>query len=177
MNEILKGNEGVRYLIDDMLIFGKDKEQHNLRLAMVFERLRSAGVTLNPDKCEFLKSRLTFFGHVIDENGTHPDIDKIAAIMEMQPPTSITELRIFLGMANQFGKFCPHLATVTKFLRELLSKRKSWFWISIHNDEAFEQVKTELTKSTALAMYDPRPETKVSAHASSFGLGADFFAP
>ena len=171
MNEILKGIEGVLCLIDDVLVFGKDKEQHNLRLAMFFERLRSAGVTLNPDKCEFLKSRLTFLGHVIDENGIRPDPEKIAAITKMQPPTSVTELRRFLNMANQLDNFCPHLATLTKPLRELLSKRNSWFWSSIHN-KAFEEVKTELTKSTVLAMYDPRAETKVSADASCFGLGA-----
>ena len=46
MNEILKGIEGVHCLIDDILVFGKDKEQNNLRLAMSFEQLRSAGVTL-----------------------------------------------------------------------------------------------------------------------------------
>ena len=74
-------------------------------------------------------------------------------------------------MANQLGKFCPHLATLTKPLQELLSKRNSWFWSSIHN-EAFEEVKTELTKSAVLAMYDPGAEIKISADASSFGLGA-----
>ena len=127
MNEILKGIEGVLCLIDDVPVFGRDKEQHNLRLETVFVWLRSAGVILNPDKCEFLKSRLTFLGHVMDENGIHPNSEKIAAITKMQPPTSITELSRFLGMANQLGRFCPHLATLTKPLRELLSKRNSLF--------------------------------------------------
>ena len=131
MNEILKGIEGVLCLIDDVLVFGKNKEQHNLRIAMAFERLCSAGVTLNPDKCKFLKSRLTFLGHVIDENGIRPDPEKLAAITKTQPPTSIMELRRFLGMANQLGKFCPHLATLTKPLREILSKSNSWLWSSI----------------------------------------------
>ena len=138
MNEIFKGVEGV--LCYDILVFRMDKEQHNLRLAMVFERLCSAGVTLNPDKCKFLKSRLTFLGHVIDENGIRPDPEKIATTTKMQPPTSITELTRFLGMAYQLGEFSPHLATLTKPVRELLSKRNSWF-CEFHSHEACEEVK------------------------------------
>ena len=80
----------------------------------VFSRLRKAGVTLNSGKYEFLKYKLKFLGHIIDENGIHPDPDKISAIVEMQPPTSVTELRRFLGVVNQLGKFSPKLAELTQ---------------------------------------------------------------
>ena len=165
MNQILEGIEGVLCLIDDVLVWGKDRTQHDLHLKMVLERLGTAGVTLNPDKCEFFKSKLTFLGHLIDENGIRPDPEKITAIMEMHPPTSITELRRLLGMANQLGQCSPHLSVLTKPLRELLSKRNSWLWTSQHS-QTFDKVKSELTKPV-LAMYDPGAETKVSADASS----------
>ena len=52
--------------MDDILIFGKDQTEHDQRLEAVLRRIEKAGVTLNPQKCEFSKNKLTFLGHVID---------------------------------------------------------------------------------------------------------------
>ena len=88
----------------------------------MLERLREKGVTLNPQKCEFSRNCLTFLGHVLDQKGIHLDFDKIDAIQQMQPPKSITEVRRFLGMINQVGKFSPKLATLSQPLRDLLKR-------------------------------------------------------
>ena len=88
----------------------------------------------------------------------------------MKNPSNITELRRLLGMANQLGKFLPKLAQITQPLRSLLSKNCSWHW-DTPQGEAFSQLKAELTKPTILTHYDPSAEVKVSADASSFGLG------
>ena len=171
MSKILDGISGVLCLIDDVLVYGKNREEHNARLEEVLERLKEARVTLNPEKCVFCKSKLTFLGHLIDENDIQADPEKTTAIVRMKAPTHVTELRRFLGMANQLGKFSPNLANLTQLLRELLSKNNSWYWSS-HHDQAFDQVKMELTRPTVLTMYDLEAEKKVSADASSFGLGA-----
>ena len=120
--------EGVLCLIDDVLVFGKDQQEHDTRLKAVLERLQSKGVTLNADKCEFSRTSLKFLGHLVDGDGIRADPDKTAAIAEMKPPQNVSELRRFMGMVNQLGKFSPNLADLTRPLRELLSKRNAWTW-------------------------------------------------
>ena len=89
----------------------------------------------------------------------------------MKAPENISELRRLLGMVNQLGKFTSRLATITQPLHELLSKKNSWSW-TVSQEEAFNATKRELLKPTTLALYNPNAPTKVSADASSFGLGA-----
>ena len=171
MSKILAGLEGVLCQMDDVLVFGRDKEEHNARLIAALNRIRDAGVTLNREKCEFEKGKLLFLGHVIDQHGVQADPEKTSAIGGLSSPSNITELRRFLGMANQMGKFSPNLAQVTQPLRELLSKNRTWQW-GCAQEEAFAQVKAELCKPTVLAFYTPDAPTKLSADASSHGLGA-----
>ena len=144
---------------------------HDQCLKAVLDRLQSKGVTLNTAKCSFNQRKLKFLGHVIDSRGISADPDKIAALRDMVPPTNVSELRRFLGMSTQLGKFTPHLADLTQPLRELLSHKNSWLW-GPAQEKAFLQVKDELTKPSVLLLYDPLLQTKVTADASSFGLGA-----
>ena len=99
------------------------------------------------------------------------DPEKTDAITKMKSPTSVPELRRFLGMANQLGKFSSNLAELTKPLRELLSKESTWVWNDA-KEQAFSKVKEELTKPTVLSLYNPLAPTKIAADASSYRLGA-----
>ena len=105
MNDILSSLPGVLCHVDDILVFGATPEEHDERLWAVMERIKGAGVTLNGEKCQFSQTRITFLGHIIDHHGISPDLQKTAAILAMTLPSSVTELRRFMGMVNQMTKF------------------------------------------------------------------------
>ncbi|KAL5516836.1 hypothetical protein EMCRGX_G002260 [Ephydatia muelleri] len=171
MSNILSGLKGTLCLIDDVLIFGKTQEEHDQRLAEALTRIQSAGVTLNKDKCVFNTSTLTFLGHFLDKDGISADPGKTSAISQMDRPNNFSELRRFMGMLNQLGKFSSNLASITQPLRQLLSTKCTWTW-GPAQEESFKTAKAELTKPTIFSLYDPGAETKLSSDASSYGLGA-----
>ena len=144
MNRIVEGLEGVVCQMDDMLVFGKDEGEHCERLTKVLKRLESAHVTLNPSKCEFNKTTIKFLRHIIDRTGVKADPDKTQAITRMEAPRSVSDLRRFLGLVNQLGKFSPNIAEVTQPLRELLSSKRAWLW-GPDQEKAFASVKEEET--------------------------------
>lgn len=112
--------------MDDILIFGSTQEEHDDRVAAVLACLQKANVTLNPSKCEFTKSSITFLGQLIDGTGIRPDPNKVKAIIQMRTPKDVTELRLFLGMTNQLCKFLPRITDLTKPLRDLLLHKNEW---------------------------------------------------
>ena len=143
---------------------------HDYILAML-NRIETAGVTLNVEKCEFYRESITFLGYKINSQGIQADPEKTRAIREMKAPTTVPELRSFMGMVNQLGNFTPSLAHLTQPLRALLSKDAAWVWGPAQR-QAFSKVKEELSRPTTLALYDCQAPTIVAADASSYGLGA-----
>ena len=132
MSQILEGLDGVVCMMDDILIYGCTQAEHDSHLMSVLDKIKTSGVTLNKDKCQFSRSTIKFLGyitgHIINGTGIHPGPDKLQAIMEMKNPANVTEVRRFLGMVYQMSKFAPHLADKAKPLRDLVSPKNQWSW-------------------------------------------------
>ena len=122
MNNILANLSGVECEIDDLIIHGETQKQHDERLHAVLNTLQESNVTLNKEKCIFSVPTIKALGQIISAEGIKPDPDKVKAIYDIPSPKSVSDVRSFLGMINQFNKFTNHLATISKPLRDLLSK-------------------------------------------------------
>ena len=112
------------FMMDDVIIYGRNWEEHDFRLIAVLEHLQQANVTLNIDECKLSINCVRFLGHIVDGSGIHPHPQKLEATQMMPTSKPPSEVRRFLGMANQLGKFLPSLAEMSKSLWDLLSKKQ-----------------------------------------------------
>ncbi|UYV70107.1 K02A2.6-like [Cordylochernes scorpioides] len=98
MSNLLESQSGVNCHMDDIVIWRATQEEHDERLRCVLRKLQDSGLTLNKKKCIFLVKEIKFLGHLITERGVLPDPNKVQAIREFPSPSSISEVRRFLGM-------------------------------------------------------------------------------
>ena len=157
--------------VDDILISGRNDEEHLNNLRAVLQALRVAGLTLCMKKCSFLQEEVTYCGYVVSRHGIKPMPENVEAVKEAPSPTSITELRSFLGMVNYYNMYLPEMATVTEPLHNLLRKDVPWKW-SGDCRAAFEKVKKLLCEAPVLCLFDMAKPIVVHTDASDYGIGA-----
>ncbi|KAI4880495.1 hypothetical protein NFI96_000640, partial [Prochilodus magdalenae] len=144
VDETYEGLSGVTAIVDDILVAGKTKQEHDDNLRAMLQRTRERGVRLNPDKCQICVPEVSYFGHTLSSEGIKPDPMKVKAIQEMQPPKNRAELETILGMVNYLARFTSHLS----------------------------QIKDLITHHPVLAYFDPLKELRLQVDASKCGLGA-----
>lgn len=114
--------------LDDIVIVTPTFEEHIIWLNRVLDKIKTAGLTINPDKCEFCKSQVRYLGFRLQEEGLTVDPNKTQPIMNYPPPRSIKQLRRLIGMSSWYRRFIPQFATKSEPLTRLLKKGERWEW-------------------------------------------------
>ena len=157
--------------LDDVLIFSKGFNEHMNRLKFVFDRLRSANLKLNPKKCFIAHESLKFLGHIVSAKGISIDYEKVKCMVEVRRPTTVKEIRSFLGLIGFYRRFIKDFSIIAKPLTSLTRKDVPYEWTD-ECENAFIELKTRLTKAPILKHYDQTKETRVHCDASLQGIAA-----
>ena len=144
--------KGCFVYIDDIVIYGTDKESHDKVLKRVLELLDEAGLKLNLAKCKFRQSELTFLGHTISEKGVRPSADKLETVGNLKEPKTRKQLASLIGFLNYFRRFIPNFPDKAAALYEL-NKEKKFGWKEKHQ-QAVEKIKTDIMNAPWLGTPD-----------------------
>lgn len=155
-------------MFDDIIVFGETKESHDQRLKAVLNRLHEFNVALNESKCVFGQPEINFIGHNSSANGIKPLTDKVSAVQRFRDPSTVEEVRSFLGLVNYVGRFIPHLATISEPLRALTKKDSKFEW-GEQQRLAFKNLKNCLSSEMSLGYFNIDNRTQVIADASPVG--------
>ena len=171
MDNMISGLQGVISYLDDLLVFGRSKAEHDSNLSLVLDKIREYGFTLKFEKCKFMVEELRFLGRIINKDGQQPDPKKTDVIAKMPPPSNLSELRSYLGAINYYQKFVPQMHSLRAPLNDLLKQNAKWNWTK-QCQNSFDNFKEILCSNLLLTHYDPNQEIVVAADASNSGIGA-----
>ena len=175
MDEVVRGLPFVFVYIDDMLVASASEEEHEEHLRILFARLHEYGIVINPAKCVFGVNSLIFLGHHIDAAGIRPLEKRVKEIREFARPSSLRQLRRFLGLVNFYRRFIPQAAAILAPLTDMLRgqpKRstKALDW-TVERISAFERAKEELATATLLVHPSVDLQTNLMVDASDVAVG------
>ncbi|GJW69354.1 putative reverse transcriptase domain-containing protein [Tanacetum coccineum] len=152
MNRVCKPyiDKFIIMFIDDILIYSKSKEEHEVHLKLVLELLKKEKLFAKFSKCEFWLQEVHFLGHVVNSDGIHVDPSKIEAVKNWKVPKTPSEIRSFLGLACYYRLFIANFSKVAKPLTSLTQKNQKYEW-GKEQEEAFHTLKENLCKVIAYA--------------------------
>ena len=176
MENVLQALPGCCIFVDDILVTGENEEKHKENLYRVLSKLQDYGLKLKKDKFYYMMDEITYLGYTISRNGISPTQEKAEALKQAKPPTNVSELQSFIGMANLLRRFVPDFAKVMSPLYELLCKKTVWCW-GKSQTEAFEKIKDLLCSETVLKHYNEKEKLVMKCDASSVGIGAVLLQP
>ncbi|GJT26510.1 putative nucleotidyltransferase, ribonuclease H [Tanacetum coccineum] len=156
--------------IDDILVFSKSKEEHEEHLRTVLQILRQEKLYAKFSKCEFWLSKVAFLGHIVSAEGITMDPAKVEAITKWPRPTSVTEVRSFLGLAGYYRRFVEGFSRLALPLTKLMRKGEKFIW-NEEREKSFEELKQCLVSSPILTLPSGSGGFQIYSDASKKGLG------
>ncbi|PNX96980.1 retrotransposon-related protein, partial [Trifolium pratense] len=155
---------------DDILVYSKTLEEHLYHLELVFNCLLENNFFLKESKCTFAQESISYLGHIVSAKGVGPDPEKIQAMSEWPTPTTIKQLRGFLGLTGFYRKFVKDYAIIASPLTDLL--RKDAFNWSASAQIAFDALKKAMSEAPVLVLPNFDEEFTMETDASGTGMGA-----
>lgn len=175
INSVIQDLDCAFAYIDDVLIASANADEHVTNVRETLQRLQRAGIAINPGKCVFGVSELTFLGHLVNQHGCKPLPERVSDILKWPLPSTKKGLQRLLGSVNFYHRFIPHAAQLQAPLYALASTVRKKDGPLVWNQgtrEAFEKCKQALADTVTLA--HPRHDTplRLSTDASSTATGA-----
>jgi len=109
--------------IDDILVYSKNKKEHAEHLRIVLTRLREHQLYAKFSKCDFWLKEVQFLGHVLSAEGVAVDPSKVKDVLDWKPPTTVHQVRSFLGLVGYYRRFILDFSKVSKSITELLKNQ------------------------------------------------------
>ncbi|KAJ4718964.1 Retrotransposon protein, putative, Ty3-gypsy subclass [Melia azedarach] len=156
--------------IDDILVYSPSREEHAEHLRVVLQTLKNKQLYAKFSKCQFWLDRVAFLGHVISANGIYVDPQKIEAVVNWERPTSVTEVRSFLGLAGYYRRFVEGFSKIAGPLTKLTRKNVKFEWTD-DCEQSFQELKKRLTSAPVLTLPSGTEGFVVYSDASRQGLG------
>ncbi|XP_063050302.1 uncharacterized protein LOC134445147 [Engraulis encrasicolus] len=173
MDRVLAGMQWETCLVylDDIIVLGRNVPEMLHRLSQVFDRLLQANLKLKPAKCCLFRRQVAYLGHVVSEEGVASDPAKVQKVQEWPTPTSVQEVRQFVGLASYYRRFVQDFATVAGPLHALTKKYARFHWTA-ECQQAFDQLKRLLTTAPVLGYPLDQGNMVLDTDASDVGIGA-----
>ncbi|KAA0046134.1 ty3-gypsy retrotransposon protein [Cucumis melo var. makuwa] len=156
--------------IDDILIYSKTEAKHEEHLRMVLQTLRDNKLYAKFSKCEFWLKQVSFLGHVVSKAGVSVDPAKIEAVTGWTRPSTVSEVRSFLGLAGYYRRFVENFSRIATPLTQLTRKGASFVWSKACED-SFQNLKQKLVTAPVLTVPDGSGSFVIYSDASKKGLG------
>jgi len=162
--------------IDDVIVFGADKKQHDANLLDVLQTLKRAGVKLSREKFDFCKNSVKYLGHIISEKGIETDPEKLKAVKNWPRPQTVKELNSFLGFANYYRRFVRSFSEIAHALEAAVRKDKQSQKLKLQwnapLEQSFVKLKEALSSSSVLHTPIPSETFLLDVDASKMSIGA-----
>lgn len=157
--------------MDDIVIYANSLSEHTQKLKNLLARLRDAGLTLQPDKCHFLRRQLIYLGHQISEDGVKPDLAKVDAVKNFSVPKTKKSVKQFLGLVGYYRRFIKDMAKIARPLTQLLKKDTPFLW-GESAQFAFEILRNSLSSEPLLQFPKFSEQFLVTTDTSNCAVGA-----
>ena len=171
MERVLHGIMDADVYIDDIRCFGKSWEKHLQVLEQVMIRLQDNGFSVNPRKCEWAVQETNFLGYWLTHQGLKPWRKKIDAILRLQRPRTVKDLRSFIGAVTYYHTMFPQPAHILAPLTALTSQKFGNVAWSAECQHAFDTIKAILSSDVLLSYPDHNKPYHVYTDASDLQLG------